>query len=455
MVQLFKTSTAGVLTWKPPVDTLEQTKGAALTATKELINPTDEQQLEIDKVLTWYNSGNTRPFWFAGAAGTGKSSCLPVIIDQLGIEGRYEICAPSNKAVGVLRQKGFENATTVAKIARQARVSGPKAGEFKALCKKLDVEKKAKNKSAVKQIFKDLSELRTSGDVYWTNVARNNGKMELIVVDEASMLGMQDLSALMATQSPILLIGDKNQLPAVNEKSAIAGKEPHAELKTILRQTGPGSILTAAAECLRNPRYNFEDYSFGETVTNGEQSVTKVSKDEFLPADQYLAYTNSQCFRHIEKAREGKPTTPIKGDRLLAYSNEGDIVKSQIYKVLSCEEDGLGFLSVVLEDETGEITVPIATSCPKNVFNKSLSDKGRLEMLGQSAQDSSAPGITEINTFYYADCITVHKSQGSEFDTIGFYLPVVNFYSKMSNEDLKRIKYTAITRAKEHLIVLV
>lgn len=444
-----------VLTRPRGVATLGQTKEDALSTTKELIKPTDEQQAEIDKVLDWYKSGNTRPFWFAGAAGTGKSSCLPVIIDQLGLEDRYEICAPSNKAVGVLRQKGFESAITVAKVARQARVSGPEAGRFKALCKKLEDEKRARNKKAVKDIFQELSELRASGDVYWTNVAKNGGKMELIVVDEASMLGMQDLKALMDTQSPILLIGDKNQLPAVNEKSAIVGKTPHAELTTVLRQTGPGSILTAAAECLENPRYNFENYRLGETVTNGEQSVTKISKDEFLPADQYLAYTNSQCFRHIEKAREGKPTTPIAGDRLLAYSGEGDIIKSQIYKVISCEPDGLGFLSIQLEDETGEITVPIATSCPKNVFNRSLSDKARLEMLGQSAQENSAPGITEINTFYYADCITVHKSQGSEFDTVGFYLPVVNFYSKISNDDLMRIKYTAITRATKHLIALV
>lgn len=420
-----------------------------------LITPTDEQQTEIDKVLDWYKSGNTRPFWFAGAAGTGKSSCLPVIIHQLGIEGQYEICAPSNKAVGVLRQKGFEGATTVAKIARQARVSGPQAGRFKSLCKQLENEKKAKNKAAVKGIFEELSELRASGDVYWTNVAKNNGKMELIVVDEASMLGLNDLKALMETQSPILLIGDKNQLPAVNEKSAIEGKKPHAELTTVLRQTGPGSILTAAAECLKNPRYNFEDYKLDETVTNGDQSVTKISKNDYMPADQYLAYTNSQCFRHIEKARHDKPTLPIPGDRLLAYSNEGDIVKSQIYKVLDSEEDGLGFLSLRLEDETGEITVPIETACPKNLFNKSLSDKARLDLLGQSARENSAPGITEINTFYYADCITVHKSQGSEFNSVGFYLPVVNAYSKINFEDLKKIKYTAITRAKEHLIVLV
>lgn len=420
-----------------------------------LITPTDEQQTEIDKVLDWYSSGNTRPFWFAGAAGTGKSSCLPVIIDQLGLEDRYEICAPSNKAVGVLRQKGFENATTVARIARQARVSGPQAGRFKSLCNQLDVEKKAKNKKAVKEIFAELSELRLSGDVYWTNVAKNNGKMELIVVDEASMLGLKDLHALMDTQSPILLIGDKNQLPAVNEKSAIEGKTPHAELTTILRQTGPGSILTAASECLKNAKYNFEDYKLNKTMTNGEQSVTKIPKTEYMEADQYLAYTNSQCFRHIEKARKDKPAIPVPGDRLLAYSGEGDIVKSQIYKVLACEQDGLGFLSVRLEDETGEIQTPIETICPKNVFNKSLSDKARLELLGQSAKDISAPGITEMNAFYYADCITVHKSQGSEFNSVGFYLPVVSPYSKMNYEDLKKIKYTAITRAKEHLIVLV
>lgn len=420
-----------------------------------LITPTDEQQAEIDKVLDWYKSGNTRPFWFAGAAGTGKSSCLPVIIDQLGLDGKYEICAPSNKAVGVLRQKGFTQATTVAKIARQARVSGPQAGRFKSLCKQLDTEKRARNKAAVKNIFKELSELRASGDVYWTNVTKNDGRVEIIVVDEASMLGLKDLQALMATQSPILLIGDKNQLPAVNEKSAIEGKSPNAELTTILRQTGPGSILTAAAECLKNPRYNFEDYKFDKTMTNGDQSVTKIAKNTYMEADQYLAYTNSQCFRHIEKSRKDKPTIPVPGDRLLAYSGEGDIVKSQIYKVLACEEDGLGFLSVRLEDETGEIQVPIETACPKNVFNKSLTDKARLELLGQSAKEMSAPGITEMNAFYYADCITVHKSQGSEFNSVGFYLPVINAYSRVNPEDLKKIKYTAITRAREHLIVLV
>lgn len=420
-----------------------------------LITPTEEQQTEIDKVIAWYNSGNTRPFWFAGAAGTGKSSCLPVIIDQLGIEGRYEICAPSNKAVGVLRQKGFEDATTVAKIARQARIEGPKASRFKTLSKKLNIEKAAKNKQAVKELFAELSELRLSGEVYWTNTAKNDGRVDLIVVDEASMLGLTDLKALMATESPILLIGDKNQLPAVNEVSALEGKKPHAELTTILRQTGPGSILTAAAECLKNAKYNFEDYKSGKTVTNGEQSVTKISKDQYVEADQYLAYTNSQCFRHIEKARASKPTIPVEGDRLLAYSGAGDIVKSQIYTVLACEEDGLGFLSVRLKDETGEIPVPIETYCPKNVFNKSHSDKGRLELLGQSAQENSAPGILEINTFYYADCITVHKSQGSEFESVGFYLPVVNPYSKIDYNSLKKIKYTAITRAKTHLIVLV
>ena len=420
-----------------------------------MITPTDEQQVEIDKVVSWYASGNTRPFWFAGAAGTGKSSCLPVIMDQLGVSTKeYQICAPSNKAVGVLRQKGFSNPTTVDRIARQAVIAGPAAGRFNSLCSQLDAAKRQKNTPEVKRIFKELSEIRQSGDVYWSRTAKKGEKMKLIVVDEASMLGMESLKLLMDTHSPILLIGDKNQLPAVNEKSAIIGKEPNAELKTVLRQTGPGSILTAAAKCLENPRYNFEDYKFGVTVKNGDQAVTKISKDDYVEADQYLAYTNSQCFRHIEKARLGKSATPEVGDRLLAYSGQGDIVKSQIYKVLNCVNDQDGFLSLRLEDETGEITVPIETVCPKNVFNRSLSDKARLDLLGQSARDSSAPGIKEINTFYFADCITVHKSQGSEFDSVGFYLPVVNRYSKISNEDLKRIKYTAITRAKEHLVVL-
>ena len=50
--------------------------------------------------------------------------------------------------------------------------------------------------------------------------------------------------------------------------------------------------------------------------------------------------------------------------------------------------------------------------------------------------------------FMHAYCISIHKSQGSEFPIV--VLPVISSYHRMLR---KNLLYTAITRSKESLII--
>ena len=65
--------------------------------------------------------------------------------------------------------------------------------------------------------------------------------------------------------------------------------------------------------------------------------------------------------------------------------------------------------------------------------------------------DSNMVRITPSNysNFKLGYAISIHKSQGSEFDTV--ILPVSNSYSKML---YKKLYYTAVTRSKKKLIII-
>jgi exodeoxyribonuclease-5 len=64
-------------------------------------------------------------------------------------------------------------------------------------------------------------------------------------------------------------------------------------------------------------------------------------------------------------------------------------------------------------------------------------------------EEGEAVGAFKLNRFEYGYCISCHKSQGSEFDSV-----VVFDESWAFREDRNRWLYTAITRAKEKLIIV-
>ena len=59
--------------------------------------------------------------------------------------------------------------------------------------------------------------------------------------------------------------------------------------------------------------------------------------------------------------------------------------------------------------------------------------------------------IKSIDFFDYAYCISVHKSQGSEFEKVILF-DERNYYQ--TDDDYNRWVYTGITRAKDKLIIV-
>lgn len=433
---------------------------------------TPSQREALDAVKKWFEAP-VEPFWIGGLAGSGKSSILPILVEELGLKSEeMQITAPSNKAVGVLRSKGFEDATTVAKVARKAHIAGTDAQKFRSLQHKArECASDPSRYTELKKVLAEIADLRLTGNVYWVYGENlNSRRMKLIVVDEASMLSNWDARQLIATGSPILLIGDYGQLLSVNPTkdsqfdSYVADREPDAILREVMRQKGNGHIIKAAMKVRNDPKETFSNLPPMQWRENNGQAIMRVPsgviKPEFVETHgikQFLAHSNNQCFRHIALVREGKPPTPVAGDRLLSYTTAGNIVKSQTYTVVECEDLKNDLLRLTLIDETGVVEGEIQSLTPKKNFNKTLSNKQRLTLLGNSNGKRSSPGLGEIDIadFYFADCITIHKSQGSEWESVGVYLPVSSKWAKIADEDLKRLKYTAITRAKERLVIVV
>ena len=54
-----------------------------------------------------------------------------------------------------------------------------------------------------------------------------------------------------------------------------------------------------------------------------------------------------------------------------------------------------------------------------------------------------------FSKFKYGYAISIHKSQGSEFDTV--VLPITSLYNKML---YRKLYYTAVTRSKKKLIII-
>jgi superfamily II DNA or RNA helicase len=66
-----------------------------------------QQKEAFDLALAWFKSPDS-PFVLRGYAGTGKSFCAQRIIKALQPNGKIAICAPTHKAVHVLRRMAQE-----------------------------------------------------------------------------------------------------------------------------------------------------------------------------------------------------------------------------------------------------------------------------------------------------------------------------------------------------------
>ncbi len=308
---------------------------------------------------------------------------------------------------------------------------------------------------------------------------------DVVIVDEASMLDIRlwiQLIRALPDQTKLIVLGDKDQLSSVEAGAVLGdicqGAEnifsktlvdtlSECEVKVDAKEMEEGSLndcivlltksyrfgansglkLLSEAINKENPTLAFEiltnseisDVHWLEPDNNTVPAIIKrycvdvFSKNsKASPVQQFEAYANAQILCAIRKGDFGIERVNKEAEQVIK-------AKSGISRgrewfdgrfVMFTKNDA--FLKV----QNGETGI---------FFTKSYSD-GKVMVEGNEDRQISVSRVKEYQPAY---AITVHKSQGSEFENVVLMLP--NEHNPIITKELL---YTAVTRARQNLLVV-
>ena len=358
-----------------------------------------------------------------GGPGTGKTTivkCMLRIFKSMG--KKVKLMAPTGRAAKRLSESTGEDAST---IHRALEMVGGEDSKF---------------------IFNSQNKL----------------SYDVIIVDEVSMVDSQLMYYLVRSVkrgSKLVLVGDKDQLASVGAGNVLAdmlasGCFATMCLTQIYRQSEDSLIIVNAHEINNGKMPKLDnrskDFFFERRENNDEvlqsiidMCVTRIPR--FLGVDssniQVLAPMKNGVvgIDNINKCLQEKINPPslskfeIETDKVIYRKGDRVMQTSNNYE-RSWERDGV-FGSGVFNGDIGVITdVNLQTSEIEISFED-----------GRVARYIKAD-LSEITLSY---AITIHKSQGSEFDVI--VVPVVSGPPMLLTRNLL---YTAVTRAKKMVVLI-
>lgn len=396
-----------------------------------------QQATALNRVKEWLEDAPTPVFYLAGYAGTGKTTIAKHLADQQ--DGVTQFCAYTGKAALVMRRAGCANARTIHSLIYDSKQkSGAKLKEHEDELARLIVMPEAQRDDKAKARIATLRTLvsREREKVIQPSFALKQDSdlnmASLIVADECSMIDEAMAKHLMSFGIPILVLGDPAQLPPVMGSGYFTKREPDFTLTEIHRQATDNPIIAMATKVRNGDALDLGQY--GESKV-----ITKVgsTQEDWLGGDQILCGHNKTRKMLNYKARKAKGITsllPITGDKLICLHNDHEVglLNGSLWE---CED-------AVLEN-ADRILMTV----------NSLDNMGRLAVEAHTApfqsRDIDWRERMDAQEFDHAIAITVHKSQGSQWDDVRLYDE-----SWGDREQVRRWLYTGITRAAERLTII-
>jgi exodeoxyribonuclease-5 len=432
---------------------------------------TQQQEVRL-KIIDWFKNikQNKQLFILQGYAGTGKTFLINHIIDDLNLLP-HEVAYGTftGKAASILIQKG-RDAATIHRL-----IYTPVEEEYET---KLGNETIKSHK--IKFVKKD-----------------SISNYKLIIIDEVSMVDEMMMKDLLSFGIPILATGDPGQLPPISGSNKFMDN-PDYFLTEIVRQAQDDPIVQLATKVRNGETIPYGNY--GSVLVLDKSTLPQsMMKNLLLKADQVICGTNStRIYLNNEIRRHKgidviKDKYPIDGEKVICTVNNWElyvdlmnnynlvngtigIVKNvDIHdKILNIgtlsfkpdflpneeyTEDVLFDSGVFLNDQYTFDLHQKALVLPEKKYRlkKFFSKKGENESqedfqarIRQLIRDSKESiDEQQINRFDFAWAITLHKFQGSEARRV-----VVFDESYIFGENSNKWLYTAITRAKEKLVII-
>ncbi len=276
---------------------------------------------------------------------------------------------------------------------------------------------------------------------------------DLLIVDEASMIDTLLMNNLLKAISPgtrLVLVGDIDQLPSVGAgnvlKDIIESDEiPVVKLQTVFRQAQESMVVVNA-----------------HRINQGKFPVVNAQGKDFyfLPREEpedVVKTIISLCAKRLPDYNGYHPVRDIQVLSPMRRTVTGvENLNSSLQQVLNPpqgQKPELNFGSSVFR--LGDKVMQIRNDYEKNVFNGDTGLISWIDPEENQLQVKFGHGETrvfegrEMDSLVHAYCISVHKSQGSEYPVI--VLPITTQHYIMLQRNLL---YTAVTRAKS-LVVLV
>ena len=356
----------------------------------------------------------------AGYAGTGKSTLIKFIISALDINPeRVAYIAYTGKAAQVLRNKGCPTAMTAHRL-----------------------------------LYKSLQ--RADGTFIHIPRESLNSDCGIVVVDEVSMLPKQMWELLLSHNVYVIACGDPGQLPPIGEENGILD-HPHIFLDEIMRQAAESEIIRLSA-----------DIRAGKIIKPYKGSEINVVRQRdlcdgmFTWADQILCgknITRHTMNNYYRNMRYGEDIpAPIVGDKVICLKNNWDKITASgdalvngtigtIEEIATYPNPWLNPMCIIdFAPETIDETDP-----RDQVFHELLMDYKLITIKEATVNKENFrmfPKQLRPEQFDYGYCITVHKSQGSEYDK------VLVLEEVLKRADHARWLYTAVTRASQKLTLV-
>ena len=440
---------------------------------------TQDQQKAIDSFNLFYQSDERFPlFILKGYAGTGKSTLIASIVQHLLLDkNKFRLLAPTGKAAKVISNYSKQAAFTIHK---QIYFVG---GEFNA------------GTSLVK--------------------AKNLYKDTLFIVDEASMVGVEDatssnslLADLMnyvysGVGCRLMLVGDPGQLPPVGQTDSPAldldylkNLYPqvqlfHSELKEIVRQATDSQITQAATELRNTLSFSLPLFSFFGTDVQRiggadlsellEQSYAKHGMDECVlltmsnkRANQWNGEIRSRILGHEENVAKEDILMVVKNNYfwLQPESLIGFIANGETIRInrIGRREKLYGFEFVTAEisfvDYPDEKPMELILNLEALTVEAPSLSRDRLKTLFfeiekdyyQEKNKKKRYQLILKNKYFnalqvkYSNAVTAHKAQGGQWESV--FIDFGFLPEQMRNENYIRWLYTCITRSKKQVYLL-
>ncbi len=281
----------------------------------------------------------------------------------------------------------------------------------------------------------------------------NKNFQKLIIVDEVSMIDSLLLASLLKgihSYVKLILVGDAFQLPSVNPGLVLndliaSDLFNYVPLEYIYRQSENSYIPYLARE-IKN-----KDIA--------EDFINKKDDYNFLMTDtKNIVLTIKKIIE--EGIKKGYDENNI---QVLAPMYKGEVGINNLNKMLSqLFNPDIGQAKIIYGDivyKEGDKVLQLVNNADNSVFN---GDIGFIKSIATIKNPYKKEVITidfdgnivsipkkELSSIRHAYAITIHKSQGSEFDHV--IMPITYQYGMML---YNKILYTGVSRAKKSLIMI-